>query len=87
MENKTAMRKQRGKDVIEVDNDEILFIIEHKTKSFGSLIVEYLENKGITTDRITVHNEITKIKKSYNRPIIEAARFLLKSIKGVEYNK
>lgn len=77
----------KTKQLITVDQEEILFFIENQPVGFPRIIVDHLESKGIKTDRVKVHNELSKIKRTYNKEIIEAARFLLKSIKGLDYSQ
>lgn len=76
----------RNNNNIEVDKEEILYFIEHSWTGFPSLVLENLKARGIKSNRQKIHKELTSIKKSYDRAIIESARHLLKSVKGLEYS-
>lgn len=71
---------------IEVDAREILFFKENAPNSLVSLIMESLSEQGHELNRTQVWRELTTIKKSYLKIVIEEARRLIKAIKGVEYN-
>lgn len=72
---------------IKVDEKEIIFFTKNAPKGFVSLILEGLAEKGIKTNRMQIHREITTIKKSYAKPVIQEARRLLKAIKGLEFKE
>ena len=71
---------------MKVEDREILFIKRNAPRGFNNLIMEYLEARGVKENRTRIHTEISTIKSSYNEPIILAARYILKHVKGVEYN-
>ncbi|MGJ1329370.1 hypothetical protein [Sphingobacterium multivorum] len=77
--------KNQTSEFIEVDKNEIIFFTDHWPIGFQRTVSDALKAKGINIDRVKVQRELTMIKKSYNKEVIETARFLLKAIKGKEY--
>lgn len=70
---------------ITVDEREILFFKENQPTAFPRLIAESLAAKGIKATKRGVRLELSTLKKAYNPVIINEARRLLETIKGVKY--
>lgn len=71
---------------MKVEDREILFIKRNAPVGFPRLIEEKLAARGIKVNRTKVHTEISTLKSDYDGNIIEAARELIKAVKGVTYN-
>lgn len=87
-EMKAIMKKSQmnNQQMIAVDKEEIIFFSENWPIGFQRIVSDKLKSQGHHVDRQKVQRELTMIKKSYNKAIIDTARELLEALTGKKYN-
>lgn len=72
---------------MQVDGNELDFILENKRWGFFNIVTDRLNLKGMNVTRQKVVNEITKRKKEHDPAIIEEAREVLVFQTGKSYQE
>jgi hypothetical protein len=72
---------------MQVDVNELAFIMKHKKRSMFQIVADRLNQKGIEATRHAVVNEVSRIKEDYRPEIIEEVREVFTFQTGKSYQQ